>query len=282
MLHLLTTRTSLICLLLAACMVRASVWQWDRHVQKQELIGILEQTLKREPGELSQLANAPTDWSKETWRRVHLSGSYDFEREVIVRRNRGTNDHAGFHVVTPLKLDKSDSYVLVDRGFIPLGRESKEFRQRYHKPDRIDQFALIKESSAKKFLAPPDPPAALGKPWADLWIRVNIAAMRQQLPYPVLPIYVELMNSPDDPLLPQKIVKESSAARNEVLALAGQKQVENLGLDSPDAVYPIPHFDTTPPPDIHLGYVYEWAFMALLTIGIGVVLQLKRWRRQTP
>jgi hypothetical protein len=47
-------------------------------------------------------------------------------------------------------------------------------------------------------------------------------------------------------------------------------------MESPDAEYPFPAYDTTPPPDIHIGYVYEWAFMALLTFLIGLVLQFRR------
>jgi surfeit locus 1 family protein len=278
MVRFFTTTTSVICLVLAALMARASIWQWDRHLEKQELIQTLRSTLERPPADLQELAANRVDWSTELWRRIHITGSYDFEREVIVRRNRGSQERAGFHVITPLKLDGSEQYILVDRGFIPLGREARDFRKRYHEPAHIDQYALIKASSPPKLFAPPDPAVGGSSPWADIWIRVNVEAMQKQLPYKVLPIYVELMNTPDDPLLPEKIVKESSAGRNEVLALTGQKQVENMGLDSPDARYPIPHFDTTPPPDIHLGYVYEWAFMALLTIAIGIVLQLKRWR----
>ncbi len=276
MVRYLYTKTSIICLLLALGMVRASIWQWDRHLEKQSLIRTLQTTLTREPVELSKLAEARTDWGTETWRRVHFSGTYDFEREVIVRRNRGKQDHAGFHVVTPLKIDNSDSWILVDRGFLPLGREARDYRVRYHGNPHVDRYGLVKASQLPKLFAPSDPPTGIDKPWADMWVRVHIDAMQKQLPYPVLPVYVELMESLDDPLLPEKIVKEGSAGRNDVLALTGQKQVENFGMESPDTQYPIPHFDTTPPPDIHLGYVYEWAFMALLTLGIGVVLQLRR------
>jgi hypothetical protein len=84
------------------------------------------------------------------------------------------------------------------------------------------------------------------------------------------------MEDPNDPLLASKIVREGSAGRNDVLMLTGQKNVENFGMDSPDVQYPIPTYDITPPPDIHLGYVYEWAFMALLTVAIGIIMQLKR------
>jgi surfeit locus 1 family protein len=274
----LLNKTTITCGLLALGMIRASVWQWDRHLEKQELISTLQATLHRESVELSQLSASSPDWSKETWRRVHFSGTYDFAREMIVRRNRGAQDHAGFHVITPLKLTNTEAYILVDRGFVPLGREGREYRTRYHTDSFADQFGLIKSSATPKLFAPRDPPVGPDKPWADVWVRVNIQEMQKQLPYPVMPIYLELMEKADDPLLAEKIVKEGSAGRNDVLALTGQKQVENFGMESPDVQYPLPHFDTTPPPDIHLGYVYEWAFMALLTIGIGFVIQLKRYR----
>ncbi len=257
-------------------MVRASIWQWDRHLEKQQLITTLRSTLKQEVADLAALATSNPNWDEQIWRRVRLSGTFDFDREVIVRRNRGEKEHAGFHVITPLKLDQSDLYVLVDRGFIPLGRHEREYRKRYQTKQHVDIYGLVKASSEPKMFAPNDPEAGIDKPWVDLWIRVNIEAMSKQLPYAVLPIYLEVMKDPEDPLLADRIVKEGSAGRNDVLALTGQKSANNLGLDSPDLEYPLPHFDTTPPPDIHLGYVYEWGFMALLTLGIGLIAQLKR------
>lgn len=276
---LVTTAT---CVLLALGMVRASLWQWTRHLEKQELISKLNETLLLEPTPLLTIAEDPSLGSALQWRRVSFSGTYDFEHEVIVRRNRGSQDRAGVHVITPLKIDGSDLYVLVDRGFLPLGRESRESRKRYQTPLNGTAFGLVKSTMAPKlstflaFLEPQDPPVGPARPWNDLWIRVDIQKMRQQLPYPVLPIYLESMENPNDPLLASQIVKEGTAGRNDVLALTGQKQVENFDMSSPEAQYPIPLFDTTPPPDIHLGYVYEWAFMALLTIGIGFIAQMKR------
>lgn len=263
-------------------MGKASLWQWDRHLEKQALITKLNETLRLEPVALQTLVDDPLLSSSLQWRRVSFSGTYDFEHEVIVRRNRGKNDRAGVHVVTPLKLEGSERYVLVDRGFLPLGREARDFRARYHTPLRGIAYGLVKASKEPKlpqalsFLEPQDPPVGQGRAWNDLWIRVDIQKMSQQLPYPVLPIYIEIMENPDDPLLASQIVKEGAAGRNDVLALTGQKQVENFNMQSPEANYPIPLFDTTPPPDIHLGYVYEWAFMALLTLGIGFIAQMKR------
>jgi surfeit locus 1 family protein len=268
-------KVSIITALLAMGMVRASVWQWDRHIQKQALIGELNETLHREPIDLGVLIAQKPDWSCETFRRVKVSGTFDFEREILLR-NRNLDGRAGAHVITPLKIDSTGEHVLIDRGFIPLGREGREQRRDYQKPLQSTFFGLIKNSSPKKFLAPSDPPAGAGHPWVDQWIRVDIPNIQAQLPYPLLPIYLETMEDPNDPLLASKIVREGAAGKSDVLMLTGQKSVESFGMESPDANYPLPTYDITPPPDIHLGYVYEWAFMAILTLLIGVVMQLKR------
>jgi surfeit locus 1 family protein len=260
---------------LALGMVSASVWQWGRHLQKQDLIQHLHETLTLEPIPLAELLTTAPQWERLTFRRIKVSGTYDFEHEMLLR-NRNLEGRAGAHAITPLKVDNSNSYLLVDRGFIPLGREAKEKRGQYQDPQRVELYGLVKNSMSPKFMAPKDPPAGGGRAWVDQWLRVNIPQMQQQLPYNVLPVYIEVMEDPNDPLLASKIVREGSAGRNDVLMLTGQKNVENFGMESPDLRYPIPTYDITPPPDIHLGYVYEWAFMALITVAIGVIMQLKR------
>ncbi len=262
-------------LILAAGMLWASFWQWGRHLQKQQLIKRLDETLLLEPIELSRLLNTAPDWSTLTFRRVKVSGRYDFEHEFLLR-NRNLEGRAGFHVITPLQVNDREERVLVDRGFLPWGRENRNDRLKYQTPVQVELYGLVKESMAPKFLAPNDAEAGPGKPWVDQWLRIAIPEIQKQLPYSVLPIYLEVMQDPNDPLLPSKIVREGAGGRNDVLAYTGQKSIENFGMDSPDLAYPIPTYDTTPPPDIHLGYVYEWAFMALLTLGIGAIMQFKR------
>jgi hypothetical protein len=101
------------------------------------------------------------------------------------------------------------------------------------------------------------------------------------MPYRLQPFFLEIMSNPDDPMLPSQVVRESATGRSDVLMYTG-KQVENFGLSSDENNYPIPTYDITPPPDIHLGYVYEWAFMAVLTVAIGTVLQFRRPKKSYP
>lgn len=263
------------CLILAIGMLCASRWQWDRHLWKQDLIKTLEQTLLLEPVELPTLLESKAEWSSLTFRRVKISGEFDFEHEFLLR-NRSLAGRNGFHIITPLKIDGSNRSVLIDRGFVALGREERGQRKAYRSASRVELYGLLKQSVTPSFFAPPDPPAGPGHPWVDRWLRINIEAIQKQIPYELLPIFFETMTNPDDPTLPSQIVKESDAGKSDILVYTGQKQVQNFGLDSPDVAYPIATYDTTPPPDIHLGYVYEWAFMALLTLGIGIIMQLRR------
>jgi surfeit locus 1 family protein len=276
-----SAKITLTTLILAAGMVWASFWQWGRHLDKQQLIKRLDETLLLEPIELSNLLDTTHVWNTLNFRRVKVSGRYDFEHEFLLR-NRNLEGRKGFHVITPLRIDGRAEHVLVDRGFLPWGRESREDRVKYQTPTHVELYGLVKESVPPKFFeffAPKDPEAGPDKPWVDQWLRVAIPKIQKQLPYAVLPIYLEVMQDPNDPLLPSKIVREGAGGRNDVLAYTGQKNIENYGMDSPDLAYPIPTYDTTPPPDIHLGYVYEWAFMAFLTLGIGSVMQFKRSRK---
>jgi surfeit locus 1 family protein len=268
-------KTTLSTAILATGMVCASVWQWDRHIQKQGLIARLQETLSLEPIPVTELLATPVAWEDLTFRRIKLAGTYDFTHEMLLR-NRNLEGRAGVHVITPLKIDSTDTNILVDRGFIPMGREGQSERVPYQTPPHVELFGLVKNSMSPKFMAPNDPPAGDGYPWVDRWLRVNIPSMQKQLPYQVLPIYIEIMEDPNDPLLASKIVREGAAGRNDVLMMTGQKNVENFGLNSPEARYPIPTYDITPPPDIHLGYVYEWLLMAIITIAIGTIAQLKR------
>lgn len=264
---------------LAIAMLCMSRWQWSRHLEKQALIETLNDTLRLDPVELTTLLNQGVAWDAMSWRRVQISGQFDFSQEIVLR-HRTLDGRAGVHVVTPLRLSGRSESILVDRGFIPMGRDTPAQRMQYQTPPQLTGYGLLKASVAPKFLAPADPPTGPGQPRVDAWLRINIPEIQKQVSYPLLPVYVELMEDPNDPLLPSKIVRQSSTGRNDILAYTGQKSIETFGMDSPDVRYPIPTFDTTPPPDIHLGYVYEWIFLALLTVAIGAIAQLAAFRRR--
>ena len=57
---------------------------------------------------------------------MQASGTYDFEHQVAIR-NQYYNNQYGYHLLTPFALS-DDETVLVDRGWIPPGREFRSRR----------------------------------------------------------------------------------------------------------------------------------------------------------
>jgi len=59
------------------------------------------------------------------YRRVFARGYYDMEHQLLLD-NKTYQGHAGYHVLTPLRLAESDAVVLVNRGWVPLGKSRAE------------------------------------------------------------------------------------------------------------------------------------------------------------
>lgn len=267
-------KTTIICLLLMSGMIRAAFWQWDRHLQKQAYIEILNQRLEEPIISLTELlkSNLPVD--KTTYRRVLLSGEFLFNQEVLIS-NRRHDDQAGKHIITPLKIDSADQYILVNRGFIPYQLSKKADRQKFQSPARIAFVGLIKEPSEKTFFLQPDDPEPQAGKFFDEWLRVDIKKLSLQSGLKLLPFYVEIMNTEEHAKIVSQIVKSSSDKAAMLLMparAASLSKKHNTGNQN----YPIPVFDTVIPAGRHYGYVWEWSLMALGTFLIGLIIQLKR------
>lgn len=256
-------------------MLRASVWQWHRHLEKQGIIKEMQQRLEMPIESMADFLAEHTASPPEsfTYRRFYVEGEYDFAHEMVLR-NRMHGDRAGMGVLTPLKLKGSDTYIIVNRGFIPLEKTKPEQRKDFHLAPKANFVGLVKAASEPSWYSPKDAEVGSNEKWLDAWYRVDLKKMQKQLPYPLAAFYLELM-SVVDPAQVEKAVVKAESGREELL-LMGFKQVSEFNSDkNTDSNYPIPSFDTVIPAGRHLGYVYEWAFMALMTTLICLVLQLR-------
>lgn len=265
-------KVTFVCLLLAALMLRASVWQWHRHTEKQLYIAELSRNLEQDIVPLTSLLAANEDWTSLLHRRVGVEGEFDFAKEVVLR-NRKYQDFAGVHVLTPLRIAGTAKYVLVSRGFVPLESAKSGERKAFQREAVAKFVGLIKESKERRTFAPADPESGPPNPWVDAWLRVDLPKIAAQLPYELLPFYLEVMNDTDSATAKSEIVR-SDEQRGELFFLpnrVGQTEAQRLD----PARLPIPSFDTVVPAGRHFGYVWEWGVMALVTVLVGLLLQLK-------
>jgi len=103
-------------LLLLPLMTGLGIWQLERASWKQQLVDMHEGRGRLSPIGLA----AASEGGDLQYRSVFARGHYDMEHQLLLD-NRTFNGHAGYHVLTPLKLANSDKVVLVNRGWVPLG-----------------------------------------------------------------------------------------------------------------------------------------------------------------
>lgn len=268
-------KVSIICGLLAAGMICASFWQWRRHQGKLLIVDELNKRLNLPVTNISDLLPEIESTPETTvFRRVRMSGEFDFEREIILR-NRRYEASPGVFVLTPFKIDSTEKYILVSRGFIPLGVSEQTERKLFRHDKRAEFNALTKGTNTRRLFAPSDPPSGKDRPWVDAWLRVDIENIEKQMPYDLLPVYAEIMGDEVGATAAEKILSVKSG-RDEIFQMTSKIEASKEASSLNPSEYPIPIFDTVVPPMRHLGYVYEWAIMALLTICIAIVLQLRR------
>jgi cytochrome oxidase assembly protein ShyY1 len=267
-------------LILAALMMCMSYWQWSRYQGKLPIVAQMRANLETAITPFEALRPKDDDFAPLLYRRVSLTGKYDFEHEMILR-NRRFEEIPGVFLITPLKLD-SGAVVLVQRGFIPLDHSKKEHRSLFQTDEPVAIVGLIKPPKVPAFfIAPQDPPSGPPHPWIDAWLRVDIEKMARQLPYKPLPIYVERMSEAAlvSTEAVTKRVLRSDETRDDMLFFPMRAETLAHQVTRPLTDFPHPVFDSVIPPGRHLGYVYEWAFMALGTLIITVFLHFRRKRK---
>lgn len=184
----------------ALTLIGLGFWQLSRWQERRALNAVIASRIDQPPvvlnGEL-------VDERDMEYRPVVVSGSFDFSREIVLR-NRTLNSIPGVHLITPLRIEGSENAVLVDRGWIPYDAASPELRAAYAYPaGAVTVHGLSRMSQTRASpLAPADPPLGPGRPRLDAWFWLDIAQIQRQVPYPLLPFYVEQDSGPDPNAIP--------------------------------------------------------------------------------
>jgi surfeit locus 1 family protein len=222
-----------ITVVLALVFVRLGTWQVARLNERRAINRVALAAREAEPVVLGD-GSPPVDLHRLQNRRLKFEGSYDFSGELVLR-GQSAGGVPGVRVITPLRLTGSDTAILVQRGFVPS-------------PDAntVDLTPLREEGTvrvtATVFLLPDtvvngEPREKDGK---TTWRRVDLAAIRRQLGYPVAPILALQLPDPSLPASPRR---------------------------DPPAV-----LDDGP----HLSYAVQWFSFALTALVIGAIVGFRR------
>lgn len=103
-------------LVVALVTIMLGNWQMQRAAEKRDMQLQIETGAKAAPVALDALAEA------SEWRNVRLSGVWQTDATIFVD-NRVHEGRPGYHVLTPLQLNDDKGWVLVNRGWAPMGAD---------------------------------------------------------------------------------------------------------------------------------------------------------------
>ena len=178
--------TTLLVLAGTALCIRLGIWQLDRLEQRRAFNAHVEAQWAAPTLDLN--AERPPDLTMMEYRAVHVGGSYDFDHQIALR-NQYWQDQYGFHLLTPLVLDDGRA-VLVDRGWIP-GETGED-------PANWPDYTESTEAAISGIIRlGGEEPDVGGVPDQDsgmlrFWNNVNLERIAEQLPYELLPVYIQL------------------------------------------------------------------------------------------
>ena len=226
--------TLLALVLVAAVFVRLGFWQLSRLQERRAANRIAAAARAEPPRELGTAADRTAEELNERW--VEASGRFDHGHEIVIR-GQAFQGTPGVWVVTPLRLAEGDSAVLVLRGFVPAADAV-----------RADLDSLREPGAVRvRGLATPIPSGGghpLDHAGRTTWARLDLPAVRERVPYPLLPVM--LRQTPDS-------------------ALPGSPR-------------------RLPPPELsegpHLSYAVQWFAFAAMTVAFGVLV-VKRGPRHS-
>ncbi len=184
-----------ICLLAAAGFVRLGIWQLHRLRERRASNRVV--LAAREAPVVTLAGNILSSADSLVGRRVLARGRYDDAHDIVLR-GEALQGIPGVIVATPLRLEGSDTAVLVERGFVPT-------------PDAvtIDASALAERGQvvvtglAKRLDSGRGRPLERGG--GTTWARLDAAALRNTLPYPILSISIRQLPDSSLPSFPRRL-----------------------------------------------------------------------------
>lgn len=177
--------------LLCALFLTLGVWQLERLGQKRAANALILARMQEPRLTLPAQALGP-DPVRDALRRATARGTYDYGQEIVLR-NRTYNEIPGVHVIVPLRIAGSDQAILVDRGWIPYEMAGPEQRAAFRDAaGEVTVQGILRQSEVRSSrLSPADPPLGPDRPRLDAWHRVDIPRIQEQIPYRLLPLYLE-------------------------------------------------------------------------------------------
>lgn len=172
-------------LLLLPAFVALGMWQLGRADEKRALQAEYDRRAHQPPISLDGQLRRGEDLR---FYRVVAEGTYEPERQILLD-NRVHAGSVGYYVVTPLRLRDSDTRVLVNRGWVALGRNRAELPA-VRPPAGVQRVTGIATVPLERTFTLGD--GAQGTGWQAVWPYLDLARYRAETAQSLQPVVILL------------------------------------------------------------------------------------------
>jgi surfeit locus 1 family protein len=211
--------TSLLVLFGIGLSIRLGIWQVDRYLMNTAFANHLAAMQSATPLILST-GQPSAGLTGMEYRAVQATGTFDFDHQVAIKNQiwvQSWGNEIGYILLTPLVFPDG-SAVLVDRGWIPIKDNSPASWQEFDTPESGTISGVLRLPAAAGMGGETDPTLAPGQASLDLWNLIDLKRLQKQMPYPILPVYIQQAPIGDNTVLPFRALPEpdlSEAGINE-------------------------------------------------------------------
>lgn len=230
-----------------ALTIRLGFWQVARYHENTAIAEHLVAMQGASPITLSG-KTSPADLTSMEWRQVRATGTFDYSHQIAIRNQiwvQPWGNDVGYKLVTPLVFPDG-SAVLVDRGWIPLADNNPATWSQFDEPGQSPVNGIIRLSTRPEFGGEIVPTLAPGEKVTTFWNLVDINILQKQIPYPLLPVYIQQAPDPAYTGMPYKALSQP---------------------------------DQSVTPSTNVGYAFTWFSFAALLFG-GYPLYLRKQDHQ--
>lgn len=220
-------------LILLPVLIRLGLWQLDRAQEKREIIAAQNEKLALPPLEISKALENTKDLQ---FHHLRITGTFSTQYQVFID-NKVHQEKAGYEVVTPIRIGQSQQYVLVDRGWVPMGATRTQLPTINTPDQQVTVMGIAKYNTKDVVSFGSANRSNQGWPAVVRWVDIKELAKESKLN--LLPFMLLL-----DPEAKYGFVRDWKFV--------------NM------------------PPEKHISYAIQWFTMALALIVIYLVVNLKR------
>ena len=173
--------------LLIPLFIAAGNWQWNKAALKAE-----RQQQFDSRGAQAALTIPATLADPETlnYRKVVVQGRYEPDFQILID-NRTHNGQAGYHVITPLRIEGSDIRLLVNRGWIPAPGDRQQIPS-IKTPAGIVQLGGMAVVPPARFFSLGSGSESANPGWQTIWQNLDLERYGKTVDFPIQPVVLQL------------------------------------------------------------------------------------------